>query len=73
MNNTVVENKKLIDEIAAKIYNMPCWAALVLFLAIVVIIMWGASFFYKLNAGNVEGFEQESRFILKKQRFYSQT
>jgi len=63
MNNTVVENKKLIDEISAKIYNMPCWAALVLFLAIVIIIMWGASFFYKMNT--IEGFEQESRFILK--------
>lgn len=64
MNNyNVIENKKLMDEIAAKVYNMPCWAALVLFLAIVIIIMWGASFFYKLSA--VEGFEQESRFILK--------
>lgn len=63
--NTVVENKKLMDEIVAKIYNMPCWAALVLFLAIVIIIMWCVSFFYKINSGNVEGFEQESRFILK--------
>ena len=63
--NNVVENKKIMDEIVAKIYNMPCWAALVLFLAVVIIIMWGASFFYKMNTGNIEGFEQESRFILK--------
>ncbi len=63
--NNVVENKKIMDEIVAKIYNMPCWAALVLFLAVVIIIMWGVSFFYKMNTGNIEGFEQESRFILK--------
>ena len=56
--NNVIENKKLMDEIVAKIYNMPCWAALVLFLAIAIIIMWCVSFFYKMNSGNVEGFEQ---------------
>jgi len=65
-SNIIQENKKIIDEISSKIYNMPCWAALVLFLAVVIIIIWCFNFFYKLTSkSNVEGFEQESRFILK--------
>ena len=65
--NTLVENKKVIDEIVDKIYNMPCWAALVLFLAIVIIIIWAVNYFYNINTikTNQEGFTQESNFILK--------
>jgi SAM-dependent methyltransferase len=64
--NTLVENKKVIDNIADKIYSMPCWAALLLFLAIVIITIWGISFFYNGNIiTNKEGFMQESNFILK--------
>ena len=65
--NTLVENKKVIDEIVDKIYNMPCWAALVLFLAIVIIIIWAVNYFYNINTikTNQEGFTQESNFVLK--------
>ena len=65
--NTLVENKKVIDEIADKISNMPCWAALMLFLAIIIIIVWCISFFYNRNTTNTnqEGFTQEANFILK--------
>ena len=50
--NTLVENKKIIDNIADKIYSMPCWAALLLFLAIIIITIWGISFFYNGNITN---------------------
>ena len=65
--NTLIENKKVINEIADKIYNMPCWAALVLFLAVITITIWGISFFYNVNTvtKNREGFTQEANFILK--------
>jgi SAM-dependent methyltransferase len=65
-NNIISDNTKLIDDIAIKINNMPCWATLVLFLAVVVIVIWVVKFFYNLHSssGGVEGFEQESRFIL---------
>lgn len=62
------ENKKFIDEFAAKINNMPCWATLVVFLAVAVIVIWTVNFFYRMresSSGNLEGFEQESRFTLK--------
>ena len=63
--NTLVENKKIIDNIADKIYSMPCWAALLLFLAIIIITIWGISFFYNTKTKNQEGFTQEANFILK--------
>ena len=65
--NTLVENKKVIDDLADKISNMPCWAALMLFLAIVIIIVWAVNYFYNINTikTNQEGFTQESNFILK--------
>ena len=62
------QNKKIIDEIASKINNMPCWATLVVFLAVAVIVIWTVNFFYKMYEGSsdkLEGFEQDSRFILK--------
>jgi len=62
------ENKKFIDELATKINNMPCWATLVVFLAVAVIVLWTVNFFYRMHessSGNLEGFEQESRFTLK--------
>ncbi len=62
------ENKKFIDEFATKINNLPCWATLVIFLAVAIIIIWTVNFFYRMHegsSGNLEGFEQESRFILK--------
>jgi SAM-dependent methyltransferase len=62
------ENKKFIDELAIKINNMPCWATLVVFLAVAVIVIWTVNFFYRMresSSGNLEGFEQESRFTLK--------
>ena len=62
------QNKKLIDEIATSINNMPCWATLVVFLAVAVIVIWTVNFFYSMHensSGNLEGFEQDSRFILK--------
>jgi len=62
------QNKKFIDEIASKINNMPCWATLIVFLAVAIIVIWTVNFFYKMRegtSGNLEGFEQESRFILK--------
>ena len=65
--NTLVENKKVIDKIADKINGMPCWMALMLFLAVVIITIWGISFFYKYEVlpNNKEGFTQEANFILK--------
>jgi len=65
--NTLVENKKIIDEIADKINYMPCWMALMLFLAIVIITIWVISFFYNINTKTKtqEGFTQEANFILK--------
>ena len=65
--NTLVENKKVIDKIADKINDMPCWMALMLFLAVVIITIWGISFFYKYEVlpTNKEGFTQEANFILK--------
>jgi len=62
------ENKKFIDELATKINNMPCWATLAVFLAVAVIVIWTVNFFYRMHessSGNLEGFEQESRFTLK--------
>jgi SAM-dependent methyltransferase len=62
------QNKKFIDEIASKINNMPCWATLVVFLAVTVIVIWTVNFFYRMHegsSGNLEGFEQDSRFVLK--------
>lgn len=62
------ENKKFIDEVATKINNMPCWATLVVFLAVAIIVIWTVNFFYRMresSSGNLEGFEQESRFTLK--------
>jgi SAM-dependent methyltransferase len=62
------ENKKFIDEVATKINNMPCWATLVVFLAVAIIVIWVVNFFYRMresSSGNLEGFEQESRFTLK--------
>jgi SAM-dependent methyltransferase len=68
MNSNAVilsENKKFIDELAAKINNMPCWATLIIFLAVAIVIIWAVDFFNTLYKTKVEGFEQESRFILK--------
>jgi SAM-dependent methyltransferase len=59
------ENKKFIDELAVKINNLPCWATLIVFLAVAIIIIWVVDFFDKMYKGRSEGFEQESRFILK--------
>lgn len=65
-NATILsENKKFIDELATKINNMPCWATLIIFLAVATIVIWAVDFFNTLYKTNVEGFEQESRFILK--------
>ena len=63
--NTLLENKRVIDQIADKINDMPCWMALMLFLAIVIITIWGIGFFYSKNVQNLEGFTQEANFILK--------
>jgi SAM-dependent methyltransferase len=63
--NTLLENKRVIDQIADKINDMPCWMALMLFLAIVIITIWGIGFFYSRNVQNLEGFTQEANFILK--------
>lgn len=68
MNSNAVilsENKRFIDELAAKINNMPCWATLIVFLAVAIIVIWTVNFFNILYKANSEGFEQESRFILK--------
>ena len=66
-SNAVIlsENKRFIDELAAKINNLPCWATLIVFLAVAIIIIWVVDFFNKMYKGHSEGFEQESRFILK--------
>jgi SAM-dependent methyltransferase len=63
--NTLLENKRVIDQIADKINDMPCWMALMLFLAVVIITIWGIGFFYSRNVQNLEGFTQEANFILK--------
>ena len=63
--NTLLENKRVIDQIADKINDMPCWMALMLFLAVVIITIWGIGFFYNANMINKEGFTQEANFILK--------
>ena len=63
--DTLVENKKMIDKIADKINDLPCWMALMLFLAIVIITIWSVSFFYNTKTKNQEGFTQEANFILK--------
>lgn len=68
MNSNAIilsENKKFIDELAAKINGMPCWTTLIIFLAVAIIVIWIVDFFNTLYKTNVEGFEQESRFILK--------
>jgi len=44
---------------------MPCWATLIIFLAVAIVIIWTVDFFNTLYKTNAEGFEQESRFILK--------
>jgi SAM-dependent methyltransferase len=62
--NTLLENKRVIDEISDKINGMPCWMALMLFLAVVIITIWSIGFFYDGNI-NKEGFTQEANFILK--------
>jgi SAM-dependent methyltransferase len=63
--NILLENKRVIDQIADKINDMPCWMALMLFLAVVIITIWGIGFFYNANMINKEGFTQEANFILK--------
>ena len=63
--NTLLENKRVIDQISDKINGMPCWMALMLFLAVVIITIWGIGFFYSRNVQNLEGFTQEANFILK--------
>jgi SAM-dependent methyltransferase len=63
--DTLIENKKVIDKIADKINDMPCWLALMLFLAIVIITIWIISFFYNTKTNSQEGFTQEANFILK--------
>ena len=63
--DTLIENKKVLDKIADKINDMPCWMALMLFLAVVIITIWGISFFYSRNIQKLEGFTQEANFILK--------
>jgi len=55
-----------MDEISNKIYSLPCWAALTLFLAIVIIIVWCVGFFYNVSHEGFEGFTQEANFIFKK-------
>ena len=62
--NTLLEKKRIIDQIADKINGMPCWMALMLFLAVVIITIWSIGFFYDGNI-NKEGFTQEANFILK--------
>ena len=59
------ENKKFIDDLAAKINSMPCWATLIVFLAVAIIVIWVIDFFNKMYKSTSEGFEQDSRFILK--------
>jgi len=59
------ENKKFIDELAEKINGMPCWATLIVFLAVATIVIWVVDFFNTMYKSKSEGFEQESRFILK--------
>ena len=59
------ENKKFIDELADKINGMPCWATLIVFLAVATIVIWVVDFFNTMYKSKSEGFEQESRFILK--------
>jgi SAM-dependent methyltransferase len=63
--DTLIENKKVLDKIADKINDMPCWLALMLFLAIVIITIWIISFFYNTKTNSQEGFTQEANFILK--------
>ena len=66
-SNAVIlsENKRFIDELAGKINNMPCWATLIVFLAVAIIVIWVINFFNTMYKSKSEGFEQESRFILK--------
>jgi len=66
-SNAVIlsENKRFIDELASKINNMPCWATLIVFLAVAIIVIWVVNFFNTMYKTKSEGFEQESRFILK--------
>ena len=66
-SNAVIlsENKRFIDELAAKINGMPCWATLIVFLAVAIIVIWVVDFFNTMYKSKSEGFEQESRFILK--------
>jgi SAM-dependent methyltransferase len=59
------ENKKFIDELAEKINGMPCWATLIVFLAVATIVIWVVDFFNTMYKIKSEGFEQESRLILK--------
>ena len=59
------ENKRFIDELAEKINGMPCWATLIVFLAVATIVIWVVDFFNTMYKSKSEGFEQESRFILK--------
>lgn len=67
-SNAVIlsENKRFIDELAEKINSMPCWATLIVFLAVATIVIWVVDFFNTMYKSTTsEGFEQESRFILK--------
>ena len=66
-SNAVIlsENKRFIDELADKINGMPCWATLIVFLAVATIVIWVVDFFNTMYKSKSEGFEQESRFILK--------
>ena len=59
------ENKIFLDDLAAKINSMPCWATLIVFLAVSIIVIWIVNFFNTMYKSNSEGFEQESSFILK--------
>jgi SAM-dependent methyltransferase len=59
------ENKRFIDDLAGKINSMPCWATLIVFLAVAIIVIWVVDFFNTMYKSTSEGFEQESRFILK--------
>lgn len=65
--NILVQNKKVLDEITDKINDMPCWLAIMLTLAIIIIVIWAISFFYNVYTviPNKEGFTQEANFILK--------
>ena len=51
------ENKRFIDELAEKINSMPCWATLIVFLAVATIVIWVVDFFNTMYKSKSEGFE----------------